>query len=402
MGMSNFNQNVFTEGDLLTVAKYVAEFKPVHMTTAVLKRKDRVIKEVVFECSNDKRYVADINQKPIKFIECNVLRTIERKCKRTSGHGEYSYRGNADSDVFKKAINYIFKKLNKEKHIDKIIVADFMEGSGTSRDLCKTLNFVHYVGNDLRYGFNRITDESNVRPDIEILHPPYFVAKSEKTGKLSNMPQYGGVQWKNDKVDLSFDGSHIHNWEEYVRWNNKLLARAMLNLPVGGRIIYMNAPVKFENKYYDIFKDMDIYGELEQVIIKEQYNTFSDNIQYTGEFIPIVYEYVLIIKKTSSLKVACKVVRNQVIDLMQSVKITWKELVQSVSEHLGGVVTEKKVVEFLRENKHPKLENNNFPERKVSQIFTTFKDIYECVDKGVYVLKSASDVANSVSLVSAI
>lgn len=395
MSKSNFNPNVFTEQDMLTIAKYVAEYKPVHMTTAILKRKGAVIKEVVFECSNDKRYVADLNQSPIKFVECDVLRSIERKVKRTTGHGNPSYRGNADSDIFRKAIKYLFNKMKKEKNISKIIVADFMEGSGTTKDLCKTLEFVHYVGNDLRYGFDRTSDESTVRPDIEILHPPYFVALSKTTGKLSNMPQYGGVQWKNDKVDLSADGSHIHTWEEYVKWNNKLIAKAMLNLPVGGRLLYMNAPAKFEGKYYDIFKDMDIYGELEQVIIKEQYNTFSDNIQYAGSFIPIVHEYLLIIKKTSALKVACQIAKRTFVDLLKSTKITWKELVQNVVEHLGGVANEKQVVEFLKEHNHPKLNGNNFPERKVSQIFTTFKDIYECVDRGVYALKSAKDVTKT-------
>lgn len=381
---SNFNPNVFTEEDMLTIARYVVEYKPVHMSTTILKRKGRVIKEVMFECSNDKRYVADLNENPIQFKEYDTLRTVERKVQRTS-HGDWKYRGNADSDIFRKAINYLHKKMKKAK----IIVADFMEGSGTIKDLCKTLSFVHYVGNDLRYGFDRTCDESEVIPDIEVIHPPYFVAKSEKTGKLSAMPQYAGVQWKNENVDYAKDGSHIHNWEDYVKWNNKLVAKAMLNLPVGGRIIYMNAPVKFENTYYDIFKDMNIYGELEQVLIKEQINCFSDNIDYKDSFIPIAHEYVLIIKKTSNLKLHCKVFTEKIVDLMQSVSVTWKELIQNLIENLGGKATRQQLCDILKN--HPKAQNNNNVEAKVRQVTNTFTNVFKKLEEGVIGLVSAMD-----------
>lgn len=42
-------------------------------------------------------------------------------------------------------------------------------------------------------------------------------------------------------------------------------------------------------------------GTLENVIIKAQHNCFSDNIQYTGRFIPILHEYVLIVRKDAPL-----------------------------------------------------------------------------------------------------
>lgn len=42
-------------------------------------------------------------------------------------------------------------------------------------------------------------------------------------------------------------------------------------------------------------------GTLENIIIKAQHNCFSDNIQYSGKFIPILHEYVMIVRKDDAL-----------------------------------------------------------------------------------------------------
>src|SRR5208283_5353897 len=38
-------------------------------------------------------------------------------------------------------------------------------------------------------------------------------------------------------------------------------------------------------------------GKLQSVVIKYQHNCFSDKIQYSGKFIPILHEYMLLFRK---------------------------------------------------------------------------------------------------------
>ncbi len=169
-----------------------------------------------------------------------------------------------------------------------------MLGSGTSLDVAKDLN-IKCLGMDLNPkfgGFNIIKDEFPKSFEFMFLHPPYYVFKGSK------MPVYSGNQWGN--VAHIDDGSHMHDKNQFTKWFNTVLYKSYLALKKGGRIALLVGDSRFKSDYYSMFKEMNVYGKIENVIIKKQYNCVSDNIKYANKFIPIQHEYLVIIKKIKS------------------------------------------------------------------------------------------------------
>src|SRR5699024_11805694 len=54
----------------------------------------------------------------------------------------------------------------------------------------------------------------------------------------------------------------------------------------------------------DLLFELTKPGVLENVIIKTQHNCMSDQRVYSGRFIPIVHEYVLLVRKDAPLAVS--------------------------------------------------------------------------------------------------
>lgn len=338
-------------------------------------------------------FVADINQPNFRFIEDNKLRSIERSVAR-GPFGKWNYPGNCGYALPKKFINYVKNKLGK----DEILLVDPMEGSGTVKELSQTMEGVNYWGSDLRYGFDYTNIELPVQPDSIWIHPPYYVGKN-KYGKLSRMPRYSGVVWGNKPHES--DGSHLHNYKDYIKWLNKIQAISIKNLRKGGYLGILVGSSRVDGTLYDPYKDMDIYGELEAIVCKEQFNCMSDSIKYpTQKFVPIIHEWLLIIRKKDNFIIPVKVTREFEVDLMKSTKSTWKELVVNAVEYLGGLATLDQLYDFFKD--HPKTQNNNNWKAKIRQICGVFTSIFERVDKGVYALRESYEVdTNNVTIATA-
>ena len=71
-------------------------------------------------------------------------------------------------------------------------------------------------------------------------------------------------------------------------------------------------------------------------MIKKQENCTSDRTMYSGRFIPIVTEWLLVFRKTHHYVVDGKKVVAFQVDLRKSTKITWRDVVYSALEALGG------------------------------------------------------------------
>ena len=59
--------------------------------------------------------------------------------------------------------------------------------------------------------------------------------------------------------------------------------------------------VKKKGKLYSMLAEIIKPGTLENIIIKVQHNCFSEQIHYSGSFIPILHEYVMIVRKDNPL-----------------------------------------------------------------------------------------------------
>jgi len=237
-----------------------------------------------------------INKKRISRIS-SVVSYKER------GHwGSNKFRGNTTGYLLIDLFNYYLPNR----------VFDPMEGSGTTRDICKEVgkDVIEYEGRDLITGFNLLDVKYNDMVELRkrqfnciFLHPPYWkmveywkIYKTDKFACLSGYKRYA------DYLDKLFDCIEICC--DILPKNSE----SILILQLGD--------YRKDNVYYPIV--MDIYYRiwlagktvisliLKQVMIKVQNEYYKIGTEGSGvngynvfgiPIIPIQHEYVLIFEK---------------------------------------------------------------------------------------------------------
>lgn len=122
---------------------------------------------------------------------------------------------------------------------------------------------------------------------------------------------------------------------------------------------------RYRGQYYSMFKNMDLFGELEQVIIKQQHNCLTDTIQYSGKFIPLEHEYLVILKKKDPYIIPVQHVKFLQRDVRTSEKMTWAAVLSMILEANGGRMTAAALEGEME--KHPKARSNNHLAEKLRQ-----------------------------------
>ncbi len=193
--------------------------------------------------------------------------------------GKASYPGNCSGYVVKELIQYFRPKS----------VADPCEGSGTTKDVCATLR-VPYWGADLREGFDLtstpVFQVCPFAPDLVILHPPYF-----------RIVRYSGKVW--GTAPNPRDLSQVNEWEEYLSGLFKMVGNCVGSVAPGGRVALIIGDVRQRGSYYSAAAEV-IHAyqpdHVEAVLIKEEHHVRSDKTTYTGNFIRIMHEYVIVLR----------------------------------------------------------------------------------------------------------
>lgn len=174
-------------------------------------------------------------------------------------------------------------------------IVDPMEGSGTSRAVCRRLR-LPYVGFDLSSGFDATTvplvSRLDRRADLVFLHPPYH-----------SMIVYSGNVWGTnpDDHDLSRCGSLL-DYEQKLRWVIRSCHDA---LAPTGHLAVLIGDLRQRGRYVALLPVvLRCLPEelLEAIVIKLQHNVTSDRTTYTGSFIPIRHEYLVIFKSWPALR----------------------------------------------------------------------------------------------------
>ena len=123
---------------------------------------------------------------------------------------------------------------------------------------------------------------------------------------------------------------------------------------------------KKKGVYYSILKDMKWFGDIESHIIKIQHNCFSDNKVYNNNsFIAIKHEHILIFKKNKIWIYNVKATNSVKENIMNSTKITWRDLIQATIEFLNNKASIEEIYNILKESK--KAKNNNYVREKIRQ-----------------------------------
>ena len=284
--------------------------------------------------------------------------------------GNNRYRGNCSPKLIEDLI--VFFKPTE--------ICDYMCGSGTTKaaaDKCGIQSRLY----DLHSGFDIMNSEIKERPEFIFWHPPYWdiIKYSDVMYKASDVQNRYGYDPR--KLDLS----RIPNWEQFVEAMNYAMMKQFSSLEKGGRMAVLMGDIKKRGKLYSMLAEIIKPGTLENIIIKAQHNCFSDNTQYSGNFIPILHEYVMIVRKDTPLLVPVIVAKEIKADIRDMAGATWRDVVAAVLEECTEAVTLTYLYEQIEP--HKKAQNNKHWREKIRQTLQINPNHFHHTDRGMWVLR---------------
>ena len=284
--------------------------------------------------------------------------------------GNNHYRGNCSPKLIEDLIGF-FKPTE---------ICDYMCGSGTTKaaaDKCGIQSKLY----DLHSGFDIMNSDIKERPEFIFWHPPYWdiIKYSDVMYKASDVQNRYGYDPR--KLDLS----RIPNWEQFVEAMNYAMMKQFASLEKGGRMAVLMGDIKKRGKLYSMLAEIIKPGTLENIIIKAQHNCFSDNTQYSGSFIPILHEYVMIVRKDTPLLVPVIVAKEIKADIRDMAGATWRDVVAAVLEECTEAVTLTYLYEQIEP--HKKAQNNKHWREKIRQTLQINPNHFAHTDRGMWVLR---------------
>ena len=164
---------------------------------------------------------------------------------------------------------------------------------------------------------------------------------------------------------MPLDLSRIPDWERFVQAMNYAMMKQFSALEKGGRMAVLMGDIKKKGKLYSMIAEIVKPGTMENIIIKAQHNCFSDNTQYSGTFIPILHEYVLIVRKDSPTAIPVLMCSQKTIDIRDMPGATWRDVVAAVLEECNGAVSLTYLYEQIEP--HKKAQANKWWKEKIRQ-----------------------------------
>ena len=287
--------------------------------------------------------------------------------------GDNRYRGNCSPKLIEDLISHFnLKEIN-----------DYMCGSGTTKDAAETMGIVSHTY-DLHSGFDMMNHDIPERSPFTFWHPPYadIITYSDVMYSASEVKEKYGYDPRQS------DLSRIPTWEEFVKAMNYCMMKQFCALDKGGRMAVLVGDIKKKGKLYSMIFELTKPGKLENVIIKAQHNCFSGNTSCSGNFIPIVHEYLLILRKEDVLTYNIMLTKTVKADIRDMANATWRDIVADVMESFGTEVPLEKIYEKVGETQRAK-ERPHWKE-KVRQTLYRYKDAFTNTNPGMWVYCKAS------------
>ena len=277
--------------------------------------------------------------------------------------GQSSYRGNCSGFIQKSLIDFF-----KPRYF-----VDPAEGGGTSRDVCRQMG-IKYTGLDLKFGFNLLKDKLKDRlegdPDFIFFHPPY-----------GEMVQYSGSVWGASHPD---DLSRCGNSDNFLSKLEIALMNIYDPLKAGGHYAVLIGDMRKNGEYFSWQADiigMGI-GRLKNLLIKTQHNCFSNGVQYSGSFIPIMHEFLLVFYKDRQIISFGQLLLQKDERIARCLAGTWKQIVYQALQDLGGKATIEETFNAVMKRIDP--QGNHHVAAKIRQ--TLQNPLFFRVSQGQYAI----------------
>ena len=276
--------------------------------------------------------------------------------------GNSRYRGNCSGHL----IADLLREFPPRKLVDPML------GGGTSRDVCRDLGFAFW-GADLCGGFDLTADDIPVAFDFGFLHPPYW-----------RIVPYSGAMW-GDKPDPR-DLSQCASYAEFLQKLDDATFRFYDALRGGGLLAVLIGDVRKSGTLYPISRDMRWFGEPVAEIIKVQHNVWSSRIAYSGRFVELAHEYLVLTRKPKGWAIPVRVTTLEIADPAQQ---TWRNVVQAALELLGqGAHALADIYRVIRE--HPRVCDAQRRAQdwhaKVRQTLQLFPQVFRRAERGAWQL----------------
>lgn len=256
-------------------------------------------------------------------------------------------------------------------------VSDYMAGSYTTADAAKQIG-IKANCYDLNHGFDVVSMDIPEKNEFIFWHPPY-----------GDMITYAGEQYSAEEVKNKYgidpikaDLSHIKDWDEFVRVLNFCMMKQYASLEKGGRIAVLMGDMKRKGKLFSMLADICKPGTLENIVIKAQHNCVSERTSYSGKFIPIVHEYLMICRKDTGLIIPVITSSHHEVDIRDLTSATWKDIVIEVMKDIGtnGICTLQEIYDAC-EN-HRKAQKNPHWKEKIRQTLQIYPQFFSHQGRG--------------------
>lgn len=288
--------------------------------------------------------------------------------------GNKHYRGNCSGWI----LGFLIWKYQVTK------LAELFAGSGTGYDVAKDMG-ISYVGADLNpnpvrpgiLSINAVTDEvpeEFLGSDMLFMHPPY--------GAEIKIP-YAGSMYNDPTGELSKSDLGQMPWPLFIKTLNAILMKYFAAMESGSRMAVLMGDVR-RNGFHSMLSDIVKPGLLDQIIIKQQHNCWSNGQSYSNKnFVPIVHEYIMVLKKISPYIIDFQLPQKYECDIRDSKTATWRDVVMSVLDKIGSKATLEEI--YMEIDGHKKCQNNPHWKEKVRQTLQQYS-CFSSETRGVWAI----------------
>ena len=138
--------------------------------------------------------------------------------------------------------------------------------------------------------------------------------------------------WGRDRDPDPRDLSQCASYEEFLDRLDTATFNLYDSLRGGGTLAILIGDVRKSGVLYPISRDMRWYGDPISQIIKVQHNVWSSRVAYSGKFIELAHEYLVLTRKPRGWNIPVRVTTFEQVDLVAQ---TWRNVVQTALETLG-------------------------------------------------------------------
>ena len=263
-------------------------------------------------------------------------------------------------------------------------VCDYMCGSGTTKAAADRRGISSHLY-DLHSGFDIMSCEIPERPEFIFWHPPYWdiVTYSDVMYNASEVQSRYGYDPKQS------DLSRITDWESFVGAMNYAMMKQCASMEKGGRMAVLMGDIKKKGRLYSMLAEIVKPGTLENIIIKAQHNCFSDKTRYSGSFIPILHEYVMIVRKDNALICPILISEKKQADIRDIPGATWRDVVAAVLEQCDEAVP----LTYLYGQIEPyqKVKGHKWWKEKIRQTLQYHPEHFQHAGRGLWKLRTKTN-----------